>query len=210
MRFINKKFMLFMTHVFLLAGIGSTIANYSTSVIQGEATPLVSDEKNHVLVKADFGSSTANSTFSISKSVSTSSFDYEGSYNILSASGPWLNLKTSTAFSKNVESGSDTNKWYLTGIAISYSRYTASAGNPLTLAVKYPASTSANTLNIISTTGLTNSTSQTNLNNNRTSYSNLSLFTQADAVTTFKLVPGAANFVVESITLYYQIDYSNC
>ena len=37
MRFINKKFMLFMTNVFLLAGIGSTIANYSTSVIQGEA-----------------------------------------------------------------------------------------------------------------------------------------------------------------------------
>ncbi len=29
--------MLFMTNVFLLAGIGSTIANYSTSVIQGEA-----------------------------------------------------------------------------------------------------------------------------------------------------------------------------
>jgi hypothetical protein len=38
MRFINKKIMLFMTNVFLLAGIGSTIANYSTSVIQGEAT----------------------------------------------------------------------------------------------------------------------------------------------------------------------------
>jgi predicted extracellular nuclease len=37
MRFINKKIMLFMTNVFLLAGIGSTIANYSTSVIQGEA-----------------------------------------------------------------------------------------------------------------------------------------------------------------------------
>ncbi len=37
MRFINKKFMLIMTNVFLLAGIGSTIANYSTSVIQGEA-----------------------------------------------------------------------------------------------------------------------------------------------------------------------------
>ncbi len=37
MRFINKKFMLFMTNVFLLAGIGSTIANYSTSVIQGQA-----------------------------------------------------------------------------------------------------------------------------------------------------------------------------
>jgi hypothetical protein len=37
MRFINKKFMLFMTNVFLLAGIGSTIANYSTSFIQGEA-----------------------------------------------------------------------------------------------------------------------------------------------------------------------------
>ena len=37
MRFINKKLMLFMTNVFLLAGIGSTIANYSTSVIQGEA-----------------------------------------------------------------------------------------------------------------------------------------------------------------------------
>ena len=29
--------MLFMTNVFLLAGIGSTIVNYSTSVIQGEA-----------------------------------------------------------------------------------------------------------------------------------------------------------------------------
>ena len=37
MRFINKKIMLFMTNVFLLAGIGSTIANYSTSVIQGQA-----------------------------------------------------------------------------------------------------------------------------------------------------------------------------
>ncbi len=37
MRFINKKIMLFMTNLFLLAGIGSTIANYSTSVIQGEA-----------------------------------------------------------------------------------------------------------------------------------------------------------------------------
>jgi hypothetical protein len=37
MRFINKKIMLFMTNVFLLAGIGSTIANYSTSVLQGEA-----------------------------------------------------------------------------------------------------------------------------------------------------------------------------
>jgi uncharacterized protein YjdB len=38
MRFINKKFMLFMTNVFLLAGIGSTIANYSTSSFQGQAT----------------------------------------------------------------------------------------------------------------------------------------------------------------------------
>jgi uncharacterized protein YjdB len=38
MRFINKKIMLFMTNVFLLAGIGSTIANYSTSSFQGQAS----------------------------------------------------------------------------------------------------------------------------------------------------------------------------
>ncbi len=38
MAFFNKRMILLFTNLFLLAGIGTTIANYSTSVIQGEAT----------------------------------------------------------------------------------------------------------------------------------------------------------------------------
>jgi hypothetical protein len=37
MAFFNKRMILLFTNLFLLAGIGTTIANYSTSVIQGEA-----------------------------------------------------------------------------------------------------------------------------------------------------------------------------
>ncbi|MFZ9197650.1 MAG: hypothetical protein ACO22H_04790 [Bacilli bacterium] len=37
MAFFNKRMILLFTNLFLLAGIGTTIANYSTSLIQGEA-----------------------------------------------------------------------------------------------------------------------------------------------------------------------------
>jgi hypothetical protein len=193
---------------FLLTGIAFSVGSSEPSVFEGEAAVESIDSKNHQLVQTDFGNSSSNASFSITKTVSTSSFVYAGNYNFVI--GTWVNLKVTGAFSKANESGSLNNKWYLTGIAISYSRYTSAVGNALTLDVKYPESTSANSTRIISTTGLTNSTSLTNLNNNRTSYSNLSLFTKTDNVTTFKLVPGAANFVIENITVYYSIDYSNC
>jgi hypothetical protein len=69
MRFINKKIMLFVTNVFLLAGIGSTIANYSTSVIQGEA---VVPERNKEFLFANLsGGTIPSSTSYISVSTST-------------------------------------------------------------------------------------------------------------------------------------------
>lgn len=37
MAFFNKRMILLFTNLFLLAGIGTTIANYSTSVIEGQA-----------------------------------------------------------------------------------------------------------------------------------------------------------------------------
>lgn len=37
MAFLNKRMILLFTNLFLLAGIGTTIANYSTSVIEGQA-----------------------------------------------------------------------------------------------------------------------------------------------------------------------------
>ncbi len=37
MAFFNKRMILLFTNLFLLAGIGTTIANYSTSVVEGEA-----------------------------------------------------------------------------------------------------------------------------------------------------------------------------
>jgi hypothetical protein len=37
MAFLNKRMVLLFTNLFLLAGIGTTIANYSTSLVQGEA-----------------------------------------------------------------------------------------------------------------------------------------------------------------------------
>jgi hypothetical protein len=57
-----------MTNVFLLAGIGSTIANYSTSVIQGEAQlPTIFDQKTIGITVSDFTNSTNNLTFTITK-----------------------------------------------------------------------------------------------------------------------------------------------
>jgi hypothetical protein len=69
MRFINKKIMLFMTNVFLLAGIGSTIANYSTSVIQGEA--VVPERNKEFLFDNLSGGTIPSSTAYINVNTST-------------------------------------------------------------------------------------------------------------------------------------------
>ena len=64
--------MLFMTNVFLLAGIGSTIANYSTSVIQGEA---VVEKSININIKDFYYSTEINTNFTTG---STSGTDVTG------------------------------------------------------------------------------------------------------------------------------------
>ncbi len=63
MAFFNKRMILLFTNLFLLAGIGTTIANYSTSVIQGEA----SIEKSiNIDINDFFYGTSVNATFTTS------------------------------------------------------------------------------------------------------------------------------------------------
>jgi len=213
MKILNKKMIIILVNFFIFFSITTTLAGNNTSFFEGLATTGVFDNTNHKLITSDFGSSSSVTSFSITKNFASSSFTYSGNYNLtnISSGNTWISLKNSSgAFRKILESGSSISKWYLTGIEISYSRYTSTIGNSLTLDVLHPEATSSNSVRIISTTGLTNSTGKSALDANRTSYSNLTLFTKSDNVTSFILMPGATNFVVENITFYYVIDYSNC
>ena len=98
MRFINKKIMLFMTNVFLLGGIGSTIANYSTSVIQGEASPLVDS-----LSPKGWGSYTTNS-------FPAAGTEYTGTASTSSVTiGMWVFNGSTGAVRGNVNSANSAN-----------------------------------------------------------------------------------------------------
>ena len=201
MRFINKKFMLFMTNVFLLAGIGSTIANYSTSVIQGEAQlPTIFDQKTIGITVSDFTNSTSNLTFTITKGTGNEQFIYTGNSNRNSTDGTWVQLKSNDAqlFKQDSASGSLSNKWRLTSITMKYTKVgTTTEDNVVTL----------NGITLFSWRNVTTSTSVTNLNLNRETQTKN--FNFIDNISTFS-IDSTYVYWIEELSLTYTIDYSDC
>ena len=201
MRFINKKIMLFMTNVFLLAGIGSTIANYSTSVIQGEAQlPTIFDQKTINISVSDFTNSASSSTFTITKGTGNEQFIYTGTSNRNVLNGTWVQLKSNDAqlFKQDSASGSILNKWRLTSITMNYSKVgTTTTDNVVTL----------NGTALFSWRNLTTSTSIANLNLNRETQTKT--FDFDDNISTFS-IDSTYVYWIEGLSLTYTIDYSNC
>jgi len=81
MAFFNKRMILLFNNLFLLAGIGTTIANYSTSVIQGEAN--VNERSAEFLYSNLDGGTFANGTSYITANTSTNpcNFQVTGGFN---------------------------------------------------------------------------------------------------------------------------------
>lgn len=84
MAFLNKRMILLFTNLFLLAGIGTTIANYSTSVIQGEANVEksinidINDFYYQTSVPTEFTSSSTNATAVTGNNTSTCGITVSG------------------------------------------------------------------------------------------------------------------------------------
>ena len=190
-----------MTNVFLLAGIGSTIANYSTSVIQGEAQlPTIFDQKTINISVSDFPNSTSNSTFTITKGTGNEQFIYTGNSNRNIVNGTWVQLKSndSQLFIQASASGSILNKWRLTSITMNYSKVgTTTTDNVVTL----------NGTALFSWRNLTTSTSLTNLNLNRETQTKT--FDFDDNISTIS-IDSTYVYWIEGLSLTYTIDYSNC
>ncbi len=90
--------MLFMTNVFLLAGIGSTIANYSTSVIQGEAFTNRTITINRSLSAIPIGTIayTDSNTYTITDSGASQTVSITGSF-FSSSSQTFIQFKQGAA-----------------------------------------------------------------------------------------------------------------
>ena len=82
MAFFNKRMILLFNNLFLLAGIGTTIANYSTSVIQGEANDKIIT--TYSLGISNSSSSSSYVTTHTTLANSELKADFTGDINILS------------------------------------------------------------------------------------------------------------------------------
>ena len=158
-----------------------------------------------VLQKSDLGlTTTSNKSFNISKTNLTSTFAYSGTSNLAQTSLGFYSIKTDSAqaLNQSIAAGSAINKWHLTQIVFDYTKVSVSTGS-MTVSLD----TNAGSKTGFTFVAASNSTSATNLNNNKATET--VNYAYEDSIQTFKLITTKI-FWVEKLTLTYTIDYSVC
>lgn len=200
----KRSIQILLTILLILGLFFSQNLNNTQLFATPEISPLV-DTRVFTFIKSDFGfpNSGSNTFFSISKGSGNETFWYEGWANQTStlASNPWFNIKShSTArFTQPSEVGSILNQWRLVSVTINYAKQGDVRGQTNWVYI--------NNLFMFNFVVSTNEISKAVLDANASSYTKN--FTYAQNIKSFSIVP-REDLYLSSLTLEYQIDYSNC
>lgn len=220
-----KKLILSFTSLVIIGLVPFALSNQrNTPVINVAGETPDYDVVNVILNKIDLGSTVTESS-KITTDLYTSSedaindfpddstrwFDYELTTMLASPRSAWFFIydNPDTRFSSLVSSGSSSNKFRLTGISITYSKYAPVLGTTTSITLSKTNADSPAFANTTLTTFVSTTTSLTSANLSSNSETVSDTFEFSDNIQKFSLIPSNP-VVINQIYLTYAIDYSSC
>jgi hypothetical protein len=220
-----KKIILSFTSLVIIGLVPFALSNQANDPIINVAGEGPSyNEVNVILNKIDLGSTVTESS-KVTLDLYTSSedainefpedetrwFDFQLTTKLTTARSSWFFIydNPDTRFSSLISSGSETNKFRLTGISLTYSKYATVLGatKTITLSKTNPDLPTVSNILLASFESSTTSLTSTNLSNNSETVSHSFQF--SDNIQQFSLII-SDSVVISQIYLTYSIDYSLC